>query len=291
MKIVKKNNRSLALKKSKKIKKIGLNNLKNNATKKKVTFGARRTRSSSTKAVKISRVTCAKKVRRKNYSEDAVKRAVEAVSQGVSLRKAEDTYGVPYATISRKFKNPGSSTPGPKPFFTPEEEQEIANWIFYRAERGMPVTKDQLLDSVQIYIQELGKKNPFIDDKPKRHWYEGFLRRNKDVALKTPQQLSLQRANVDEDDIRAWFAEQRTYLSSKNLLEIDGKRVYNCDETNIQLCPKSKKVLARKGESRLHNIVDGNEKEHSQFFSCLLLMVLELLLWFCTHIKMEFQNI
>lgn len=203
------------------------------------------------------------KVKTKNYSLDAVQSALQAVNEGISYRKAADTYGVPVATIFRKKKDPKkiNSKTGPSTVLSEYEEQEIVNWIIYRAERGYPITKTELLDSVQAYIIDLKKENPFKENRPGRHWYDGFKRRHPNISNRTAQHLTLVRASVTEEDLREWFCEIEKYLKSKNLLDIDPSRIFNCDETNMQLCPKPEKVLAEKGARSVYKVIDANEKE------------------------------
>ncbi|TGZ46502.1 TIGD2 protein [Temnothorax longispinosus] len=113
-----------------------------------------------------------------------------------------------------------------------------------------------------IYITCLKKNTPFIDNKPGRHWYEGFQKRHPDFSTRTvAQHLTLVRASVTEEDLRGWFQEIGTYLTSKDLLNIHPSRVFNWDETNIQLCPKPEKILAKKGARSVYKVVDANEKE------------------------------
>lgn len=203
------------------------------------------------------------KTKRKQYSGDMLDKALEFVKKGNTFMKASEKFGVPVTTLYRKLKNPLTKNvrSGPPTILSSQEEQQIANWIKYRAERGWPVTKPQLLDAVQKYVKSLNIKSPFINDRPGRHWYEGFLKRNQDISIRTSQNLCLDRASVTQEDLRGWFSEIQAYLSSKNLLHIDASRIYNCDESSIQLCPKSNKVLTEKGSRTVYKIIDGNEKE------------------------------
>ena len=50
-------------------------------------------------------------------------------------------------------------------------------------------------------------------------------------------------------------------MKNKGLDEIHASRIFNCDETNIQLIPKSEKILTEKGAPSAYKIVDGCEKE------------------------------
>ena len=201
--------------------------------------------------------------KRKKFSLEDLQQAVEAVDKGSTLREAAQTYGVSPATILRRRKNPEkvNDRTGPATIFSDEEEQEIVQWIVYRAERGYPVTKSQLLDSVQSYVQGLKKETPFKDSRPGRHWFEGFRKRHPEISSRTAQTLIAPRALVTEEDLREWFTEIESYLRGKDLIHIDPTRIFNCDESSIQLCPKSEKVLTRKGSRTVYKVVEEGERE------------------------------
>ncbi|XP_026669809.1 uncharacterized protein LOC113464416 [Ceratina calcarata] len=204
-----------------------------------------------------------KKDKRKQYSSDDVQKALDAVNKGLSYREAAKKFGVPATSIHRALQHPKklNSRHGPAPILSTEVEKEIIHWILYRAERDYPVSKTELLDSVQAYIRRLKIQTPFTNDRPGRHWYENFRQRHQQITLRTPQQLTLIRAQVSEDDLRGWFEEVKAYLVKNNLLNIHPSRVFNCDETNIQLIPKSEKILTRKGATTAYKVVHGYEKE------------------------------
>lgn len=90
----------------------------------------------------------------KNYSEDDVQRAVQAISVGISYRTAAKTFKVSLSTLFRKNNEheKSRSKPGPIPVLSELEEQKIVDWVILRAQNGYPVCKSQLLDSVQLYL-------------------------------------------------------------------------------------------------------------------------------------------
>ena len=57
---------------------------------------------------------------------------------------------------------------GPATILTAKEEEDIANWITYRADRGFPATKTDLLNNVQNYLMSIGRQTPFEDNRPGR---------------------------------------------------------------------------------------------------------------------------
>ena len=184
------------------------------------------------------------KIRRKLYSPLDIQKAVSAVNRGMSVRKAAKKFVVPTTSVHRAVKNPEKTNlkTGPSSVLSAEVENDIVNWIMYRAEKGYPVTKVQFLDSVQKYILDLGNKipkTPFTEKRPGRHWYEKFRVRHPQITIRTPQHLSMARVSVTEEDLRGWFSEIEVYLQWKGLDKLQPSRVFNCDETNVQLIPKS----------------------------------------------------
>ncbi|GBP22054.1 hypothetical protein EVAR_18695_1 [Eumeta japonica] len=217
--------------------------------------------------------TCKKVSKKKrpvriNYSPGDLANALKAIDTGLSLRKAAAAYNVPIATLSRKKGNPETSKQktGPPPVFSVNEEQKIVDWILFRAQRGLPVTKTELLDSVEQYVKLLKKETPFIDNRPSRHWYEGFRKRHPQLAIRKPQNLTHSRAAVTDDDLKDWFEEQGKYLQEKQLTKIPPKRIFNCDETYVSLCPPSEKVLLDKGSRSAYKVVDSEKEGFTVLF-------------------------
>lgn len=142
-----------------------------------------------------------------------------------------------------------------------EEENTLVEWIFYLSHKGFPVTKNQLLDSVQMLIKSLHRETIFVNDRPRRHWYEGFLQRHKKLAKRISENLTTRRAAITESAVRDWFSEISNYLNSEKLLDIEPERIFNCDEAAFLLNPKESSVLAEKGQKNVYKIVGNNEKE------------------------------
>ncbi|CAH2101998.1 unnamed protein product [Euphydryas editha] len=211
-----------------------------------------------------------KKIKRLNYNQDNVKKALKAVKEtGISLRKAAAAFGIPVATLARKNNldpEKTKSKTGPGTVLSNDEEDSIAKWVLHRAEIGAPVTKSELLDNVQKYVKTIEKKTPFTDDRPSRHWWESFRKRHPELSIRKPQQLSATRAAVTQQDLQDWFKNNQEYLQKKNLLNIPSNRIFNCDESSIQLCPDAERVLAAKGTRAVYKIVDGGKEALTVLF-------------------------
>lgn len=203
--------------------------------------------------------------RRLQYSEEQMKKALQAVADGMKVTTASKLYGVPRTTLL--YKNigvyPKERKIGPDTVLSKEEENLLVKWMLHVASLGFPVTKIQLLDSVEILIKKLHRPNAFTNGRPGRHWYEAFLRRHPEVTLRTSQNLTHSRSSVSEADIRNWFSTVEKYFQEKSLLNIfdDATRVFNCDESAFFLSPKENKVFVRKGEKTVYNFINNDEKE------------------------------
>lgn len=205
---------------------------------------------------------------RNNYPEDNMKNAIKAVkNSGMSIRGAATKFKVPRMTLSDKCKGktPLARKMGPPTILEEDEENNLVKWILHLGENGFPVSKDHLLDSVQMLVKNRKRETPFTDDRPGKHWYKAFLKRHPILTQRVSQNLTRTRAGVTEANIKNWFNEIKEYLEAKNIFDIVlnfGNRVFNCDETAFFLSPADNKVLARKGQKIVHNIINSDEKEN-----------------------------
>jgi len=111
------------------------------------------------------------KKKQSSYSQEDVEKALKSIGEGMTYRKAAEKYHIPRTTLYSKIQNiyPMNAKKGPASILSTSEEQKIIDWIDYCAERGFPITKTQLLDTVQKFVTELGIENPFKDNRPGRH--------------------------------------------------------------------------------------------------------------------------
>lgn len=197
------------------------------------------------------------KVKRKKYSKESLELALAAIDRGMSKKLAAKTYNVPRSTLQFRKKFPNKkSRPGPATILTPTEETTLVNWLIDCGRKGFPKRKEDLIASVADFIKKDGRPNPFSNGVPGIKWYRLFLERHPELAIRTPEAVTSASAAVAKEDIKGWFKEVYTYLKTNNLLGIldDPKRIYNGDETNFVLCPKTGTVLAAKGEKNVYEI-------------------------------------
>lgn len=90
------------------------------------------------------------------------------------------------------------------------------------------------------------------------------------MAVRTPERVSRARALVQECDIRKWFRNLKTDMQNILALEIfnEPSRIFNLDETCIQLCPDTGKVISIRGKKNVYELAPGPEKSNLTFVGC-----------------------
>ncbi len=111
---------------------------------------------------------------KRKYSDSDVHRALEEIQNGASISESARKFRIPRSTLSEKHsgKLPTEYRMGPPTILSPEEEALLVKWIFHVGDVGFPISKDQLLDSVQLLLNKSKRKTIFTDNRPGRKWYE-----------------------------------------------------------------------------------------------------------------------
>lgn len=220
----------------------------------------------------LSKPTKAKKYERFCYTEEALQDAVASVKDNnLSINKASRRYGIPKTTLLKKVNGaPLERRMGPQTVLFPHEEERIKNWILSKAQLGFPMHPEEVKNAVQKILKETKRPNPFTDDRPGRKWMNLFLKGHPDIVLKNAEVISKGRAAVTEEGIRNWFAQVKAYLKEEKAEDIldDPSRIFNLDETGVQVCPKTGKVLGQRGERNNYTIATGQEKQSITVLCC-----------------------
>lgn len=135
---------------------------------------------------------------------------------------------------------------GPSRALSTEEEAILEKWILDMADKHIPITKDELLGSVQFII--IGKKTHLLLTTAHTTRYNLFLNRHPALSERTAQILTTARNAVTEENIKGWFREVESNLEENSLKEAseDPARIFNTDESAFYLSPKSEKFWQKK---------------------------------------------
>lgn len=199
----------------------------------------------------------------KKYAEESLIKAIEDVNDGMPKREACRKYKIPRATLqfrlSEKFTK---SSHGPSPILTTNEEAILVKWIRECQRKGFPRRKEDIQISVKQFLDDSPRENPFKDNLPGDGWYKAFMKRHPELTTRKSEGVSAASSAISEQDIRKWFDGIHSYLSQKGYNEVleHPERLFNADETNFQLCPQNKRVIAPKGTKNVYEVDLGKAK-------------------------------
>ena len=106
-----------------------------------------------------SNLALSRPLKYKNWKEEHLFLACEAVKQGMSLRQAEEEYGIPKSTIQDRVSGKilFGSRSGPTPYLNDAEEEELAMFLEGSASIGYPYTRKKVIALVQKVVDEKGR--------------------------------------------------------------------------------------------------------------------------------------
>ena len=74
----------------------------------------------------------------RDYTQEQLKQAIQAVCDGVSLRDAAEEFNIPKSTLENKFKGKHANTVGHPTVLSKEVELMIVKYLCSSAEFGFP---------------------------------------------------------------------------------------------------------------------------------------------------------
>lgn len=200
-----------------------------------------------------------------SYTQEQLLRALHTVCAGDSVNSASKRFGIPQSTLALKAsgKTPVERKMGPQPVLEADVKKMIVNWLKGLDDKGFPVTKIDILVSVNKLITDMKLNNNVTNGKLGEKWFTLFMKRHSDLVHRKPEKLSKIRADLTEQNVRAWFEDVKSYLKSINAEDVleAPERILNLDETSFWLCPKTGKVICAKGKKIVYEVHGGNEKE------------------------------
>lgn len=201
---------------------------------------------------------------RRNYNANQMERALEFVlNQQLSFQQAADRVGVPKATLWKKYRGLHGDQLGRPPAISVPEEKLIVSAILTAAEFRMPFTKDGLKDFIQQYLNRKGViVRAFNNNRPGDDWYEYFMNRNSELAIRNSQNIKRCRAELTPAVLTEFFEHLRSTIEN-----ISPENIINYDETNMTDDPGSQKVIVRRGTKHASRVMDSSKTSTSVMFA------------------------
>nr|CAI5865434.1 unnamed protein product [Callosobruchus analis] len=138
------------------------------------------------------------------------------------------------------------------------------NWIIDTESKGFPKMANDLKSSVQKFLNDHPRSDPFKNNRPGDGWVQDFLKRHREISEKTGESVSSASTYVAEKDFRQWFSEVGNYIKESGLEDAiaDRSRVYNADDTKFGINPSTGNVFAKRGAKNVYKIDKNAAKEN-----------------------------
>ena len=117
-------------------------------------------------------------VKRRQWNPDNMEAAMRAVQQeGKTVSAAAKQHSVPRKTLDDRIKGRviHGSNPGPSTVLTAREEDALASYLLYMAERGFPLTSHMARGFAWAVSLRSGTSDRFNEETgPGKHWWSNF---------------------------------------------------------------------------------------------------------------------
>ena len=198
----------------------------------------------------------------------------------LTVRGCAKFYNVPSSTLHRLIKSGFSDYKGSRKYssvLSQEEEASIIAHVTWRQEIGCGLSFEQLgllLQEVFIGLKEANSSRmtgfETSNQLPHTNWVRRFAERNS-ICLRRTVEISKGRQILTSQDLDLWQQDTENYLLSNPVLAEcfkDPSRLFNQDESSIELGSSSRRVLAKKGTKVIYHVSSGSREHITVSFAC-----------------------
>lgn len=198
--------------------------------------------------------TYTRKTERASYSKETLSEALKAIKDGRKIREVGRSFGIPESTLRKQMLSNQPKFPriGRKAVFSPEIEQDLAEYILKLCKLFYGITQKQLRRLAFKYAEEHNIPHSFNREKglAGKDWLYGFLKRHSNISLRQPQATSLNRiAGFNKEEVQLFYKNLETVMKTH---KFPAHRIYNQDETGVSTVQKRcQKVYGPKGVKQI----------------------------------------
>ena len=206
----------------------------------------------------VCRVSNSAVVKRKRWTEQQMAKALEAVELGGRINKAARDHGVPASTLKDRISGrviPGTK-PGPKPYLSKKEEEELGQFLKESAKIGYGKTRKD----VMLIAESVAKDKAVLRKESISHgWWNRFLNRQEDLSLRRSDSTAHVRMDaINQETLDQYFSLLKEVLHEHNL-EANPAQIYNMDESGIPLDFKTPNIVTETGSRKVRYRQSGKK--------------------------------
>jgi hypothetical protein len=196
--------------------------------------------------------THVRKSNRGSYGSDQLKKALEAISAGKSVKSTAKNFGIPKTTLLRhrdaKVQTPGLVKLGRyETSLNKDFEKVLVEYLLYMNENMCGLSPKEVKCLAFQLAKRMGIKKPFNVERESAgyDWFQGFLKRWPILSVRKPLGTSIARKEgFTKENVEIFFTNLECTMQNP---DFDPSRLWNADETGISTVVDPGKVLANKG--------------------------------------------
>ena len=213
-----------------------------------------------------------RKTTRGSWTLQSMEMATSAIQQqGMSIRKAAETFGVPKSTLERhlnkKIACPGSLG-GRQPVLDAVFETQLVEHILQMQKRFFGLSPKEL-KKLAFDLAEQNKLNhPFSLQlrMAGKDWLRAFIARHPEISSRKPEATSLTRAvGFNRAQVKIFYDILKAELESHTYTP---DRIWNADESGLTAVHKPGKILAAKGQKQVGKMTSGERGRTITILCC-----------------------
>lgn len=199
--------------------------------------------------------------------------ALEAIQNGLSIRKAADQFNLNRECLRRhSIKKKANPNYQPKPFhdacgsrriFDDKEEKELVDYIITCSQIGFPLDGQTIRKLAYQFACRNNNTVPHAWHETQlagKDWLMSFLKRNSSLSYRIPEAVSLARArSFTAENVRSFFTKLQELYER---LGLTPDRILNLDETGLTTSQKPQKVVAKTGSRQISQLVSHERGQH-----------------------------
>lgn len=210
--------------------------------------------------------------KRKQWSDESMIGAMQAVADGLSITAAAREYGVPRTTLQDRVlgKVPHGKKPGPKRYLNELEEKKLSEFLVETAAVGYGKSRAEIMAIAEKTVKKKAEETPTTEDTTKKGlrkdkithgWFDSFMKRHPYLSLRKGDATAIDRMNaVTPAAINHYFDLLKEVLDKYKLMQYPGQ-IYNVDETGLAYEHRPQKIVTLKGQQKVRCCTTSNKSQ------------------------------
>ena len=138
-----------------------------------------------------------------------------------------------------------------------ESEKVLVGHAIALQQRMFGMTTADIRKLAYDVAEAMKLPHPFKNQKAGKEWLRSFFHQHSELAIHSPEATSIGRVvGFNRPSVNRFFEAYKTELQKG---AFDASSIYNMDETGLTVVHRPKKVVAKRGQKQVGNVVSGEK--------------------------------